>query len=255
VMRRVAHAVSVLVASVVLHAACASFGTTATPESDSGTDAATARFCPGGADALFCADFDGAEALEGWDIPVKKLGGTLAGIGDDPTKSRLLEAAIQPVPAGTDSSEAQLLEGVSRLGSRGVSVDVDIDLDEVEAMPETEDVKTVSVAITLAPPRLVTLVFKPGHQGAVVVFPSADPKSTLFHPFKRPVRSGLVHYRLETDFDKGTVSLAIETIPVVSSEASITSAPIEQVLVTSGAVGRPATRVAVRYDNYRVAKL
>ncbi len=255
-MRKVAYGVSMLVASVALHAACGGFGTAVTPESDAGTDAAQARFCPGGADALFCADFDGTDALEGWDLRSEKLGGTLAGIGSDPTRSRLLEAAIQPVPAGsTAQSEAVLLEGVSRLGSRGVSVDADLDVDEVEAMPNKEGATTLTIAISIDPPRLVSLVFFAGRAGLVAVYPPKEVSAPVFHAFTRPERAGLVHYRLETDLDEGTTSLSIEGIPVVSNAKGITSAPIEQVLVTSGIVGKPASRVAIRYDNYRVAKL
>lgn len=245
-----------LVASVALHAACGGFGTAVTPESDAGTDAAQARFCPGGADALFCADFDGTDALEGWDLRSEKLGGTLAGIGSDPTRSRLLEAAIQPVPKGsTAQSEALLLKGVSRIGSRGVSVDTDIDLDEVEAMPNNEGATTVTVAISIEPPRLVSLVFFAGRAGLVAVYPPKTVGEPVFHAFKRPERSGLVHYRLEADLDTGTTSLAIAGVPVLSDAKGITSDAVEQVLVTSGLVGKPASRVAIRYDNYRVTKL
>lgn len=245
-----------LVASVALHAACGGFGTAVAPESDAGTDAAQARFCPGGADALFCADFDGAEALEGWDLRSEKLGGTLAGIASDPTRSRLLEAAIQPLPAGaTDQSEALLLKGVSRIGSRGVSVEADIDLDGVEAMPASEGATTMTIAISIDPPRLVTLVFFVGRAGLVAVYPPKAMGEPVFHAFKRPERSGFVHYRLETDLDQGTTSLAIAGVPVVSDAKGITSAGVEQVLVTSGLVGKPASRVAIRYDNYRVTKL
>ena len=236
--------------------ACGGFGTAVTPETDAGVDAAPPRFCPGGPDALFCADFDAADAFEGWDLRSEKLGGTLAGVTSDPIQSRVLEAAIQPLPAGAaGQSEALLLKGVSRLASRGVSVDADLDLTEVEAMPKDEGATTMTIAVSIDPPRLVSLVLFTGRAGLVAVYPPKSEGEPVFHAFKRPERSGLVHYRLEADLDRGTTSLSIAGVPVITDAKGITSAPLEQILVTSGIVGKPASRVAIRYDNYRVAKL
>jgi predicted small lipoprotein YifL len=86
-MRNAVRAVALLMTSMASLGACGGFGTAVTPEADAGVDAAPARFCPGGADALFCADFDAADAFEGWDLRSEKLGGTLAGIKGDPSQS------------------------------------------------------------------------------------------------------------------------------------------------------------------------
>lgn len=168
----------------------------------------------------------------------------------------LLEAAIQPLPAGaTDQSEALLLKGVSRIGSRGVAVDADLELDGVDAMPADEGATTMTIAISIDPPRLVTLVFFAGRARLVAVYPPKTVGEPVFHAFKRPERSGPVHYRLEADLERGTTSLAIAGVPVLTDAKGITSEPLEQILLTSGLVGKPASRVAIRYDNYRVAKL
>lgn len=220
------------------------------PASDSG------RFCEKQPNAVYCADFDGPDFGFGWELRGEDLG-RLVRVASTKSLPFALRAELNlPATSPSDSGLVGNVYLLHKLGQPfpGIAVDVDIDTDGVTAASGGTLVTTATVAFSIEPPAFVSLGFSGEKRGVLVVAREVDAGGVTTFEFARPSK-GFVHYRLETNFDRGTVSLFADGTLVVPPSPALRSNGNQAPFVTAGAGADPIAEASVVYDNYVVTKL